>query len=74
MDYDYFKNHYRLTAGYLSWQKELGTDKKAIQQIEFVEQLKIADCDNADGEWPMFILTILEKKSKKRDWNYLKGV
>ena len=40
LDYDYIKNHYRLIANVLSKQKELHIDPKAIQQKEFVEQLK----------------------------------
>ena len=40
MDYDYIKSHYRLIAVDLSRQKELDADPKAIQQIEFIEQLK----------------------------------
>ena len=39
-DYDYIKNHYRLIAVDLSRQKELDADPKAIEQIEFVRQLK----------------------------------
>ena len=31
LDYDYIKNHYRLTAADLSRQKELDADPKAIQ-------------------------------------------
>ena len=40
LNYDYIKNHYRLIAVDLSRQKELDADPKAIQQIEFVGQLK----------------------------------
>ena len=40
LDYDYFKNHYRLIAIALSRQKELDADPKSIQQTEFVKQLK----------------------------------
>ena len=40
LDYDYIKNHYRLIAVDLSRQKELDADTKAIQQTEFVGQLK----------------------------------
>ena len=40
LDYDYIKNHYRLIAVDLSRQKELDADPKAIQQIEFIGQLK----------------------------------
>ena len=35
LDYDYFKKHYKLIAVDLSKQKELDTDPRAIQQIEF---------------------------------------
>ena len=35
LDYNYFKNHYKLVAVDLSKQKELDTDPRAIQQIEF---------------------------------------
>ena len=48
----------------LSRQKELETDPKAIQHIEFVGQLINIDGTNADGMHSMFILTILEKISK----------
>ena len=40
LDYDNIKYHYRLIAVDLSRQKESDADPKAIQQIEFVEQLK----------------------------------
>ena len=43
LDYDYIKNHYRLTAVDLSRQKELDADPKAIQQIELVGKLKNPD-------------------------------
>ena len=38
LDYEYIKNHDRLIAVDLSWQKELDADPRAIQQIEFVGQ------------------------------------
>ena len=48
LDYDFIKNHYRLTAVDLSRQKQLHADLKAIQQIEFVGQLKkLGDDGNA---------------------------
>ena len=56
-----YKNHYRLIAFDLSRQKELDGDLKAIQQIQFVGQLKNVDAINADGKQFMFILTSLEK-------------
>ena len=42
-------------------QIELDADPKAIQQIEFVGQLKNADGENPDGTKSMFDLMILEK-------------
>ena len=55
------KNHYRLIAVDLSRQKELDADPKAIQEIEFVDQLKNVDGTNPDGTQNMFVLTVLEK-------------
>ena len=40
LDYDYFKKHYKLIAVDLSKQKELDSDPRAIQQIEFKYMLK----------------------------------
>ena len=40
------KNHYKLIAVDLSRQKELYADPKAIQQIEFIGQLKELDTDD----------------------------
>ena len=66
LDQDYVKkNHYRLIAVDLSRQKELHADPQAIQQMEFVGQLKKLNNANVNPE-SMFILTILEKL-KKRD-------
>ena len=39
LNYEYIKNHYRLTAVDLSRQNELDADPKVIQEIEFVRQL-----------------------------------
>ena len=39
LDYQYFKDHYRLIAVDLSKQKELDADPRAIQQTEFYEKL-----------------------------------
>ena len=44
LDHDYIRNHYSLIAVGFSWQKELEAYLKAIQQIEFVRQLKKAGC------------------------------
>ena len=41
LDYQYFKDHYSLIAIDLSRQKELDTDSRAIQQIEFYVMLKL---------------------------------
>ena len=40
LDYQYFKDHYQLIAVDPSKQKELDTDSRVIQQIEFYEMLK----------------------------------
>ena len=61
-----YKNHYRLTAVDLSIKKELNADAKAIQEIEFVGQLKKTDGKNADGTGSMFVLTVLENIKKTR--------
>ena len=45
---------------------ELYTDRKGIQQIEFVEQLKNIDSINAYGAESMFVLTILEKNQRNK--------
>ena len=66
LDYDYIKNHYRLIAVDLSRQKELDADPKAIQEIEFVWQLKNLGRINANRTQSMFVLTILEKIKETR--------
>ena len=43
VDCDYIKNHYKQIAVSLNRQKDLDADPKAIQQIEFVGQLKKLD-------------------------------
>ena len=40
LDYDYFKNNYKLVAVDFSKQKELDADPRAIQQIEFKYMLE----------------------------------
>ena len=49
----------------MSWQKELDADPKAIQQIEFVGQLKNSD-DRIVANESMLVLTILEKIKERR--------
>ena len=61
----FIKNHYRLIVINLSRQKELDADSKAIQQIEFVGQLKKLNADNNNDE-SMSVLTILEKINETR--------
>ena len=53
LDYQYFKDHYKLVACDLSKQAILDSDPRAIQQNEFVYKLD----NNANAQ----ILTILEK-------------
>ena len=66
IDYEYIKYHYRLIAVYLSRQKELDGDSKAIQQIEFVGQLKNTDGANEDGTQSMFVWMISQKIKETR--------
>ena len=61
LDYEYIKNHYKLIAVDFCRQKELDTEPKAIQEIDFVGQLKNANGANSYIAQPMFVLTILEK-------------
>ena len=49
----------------MSRQKELDSDPKAIQQIEFVGQLKNSD-DQIVANESMLVLTILEKIKERR--------
>ena len=68
LDYDDVKNHFRLIAVDLSWQKESDTDPKPIQYIEFLGQLKRLD-DNDNGtdtgnDQTKFLLKILGKIRK----------
>ena len=56
LDYGFIKNHYRLIAVGLSWQKELNADPKVIQHIESVGKLKNTDGLNVDGTESSFVL------------------
>ena len=49
LDCDYTKNHYKLKSADVNEQKQLDADPKAIEQIEFVGQLKNPDGMNVDG-------------------------
>ena len=57
LDYKYIKNHYRLIAVDVNRHRELGSDPRAIQQIELVGQLKNLDETVAANECT-FVLTI----------------
>ena len=61
LDFDYIKNYYKLIVVDMRKQKELDADHKAIQQREFVEQLKNVDGINTDLAESVFFLTNLEK-------------
>ena len=63
LDYEYIKVYYRLIAVNLGIQKELDADSEAIQQTEFVGQLKKLDDDGnatdaGDNDQSLFILMI----------------
>ena len=62
LDYDYFNKHYKLVAAYLSKQKELDSDPRAIQEIEFKYMLET----NSTIYW------VLEK-SKETILEFYKG-
>ena len=62
LDYQYFKDHYQLITVDLSKQKQLDSDPRATQQIEFYEKLDI----NSQ------VCTILEK-SKETVLEFYKG-
>ena len=77
LDYGYIKKHYRLTTVDLSRQKELDTDLKSIQQIEFIGKFKNVDGVNVDWAKSMFILTMFRKKQRhenKRNKSMIKNV
>ena len=59
LDYNHNKSHYKLIAKDLSKQQELDADPKAIQQINFTENLDRA------GQTTMF--SSLKKQKKKKN-------
>ena len=59
LDYNHNKSHYKLIAIELSKQQELDADPKAIQQINFTENLDRA------GQTTMF--SSLKKQKKKKN-------
>ena len=71
LDYDYWKNNYKLICCDLSKQKVLDSNPKANQQIEFVYRLDNTRTDNDDGN-RVQILTVLEKE-KETNLEFCKG-
>ena len=55
LDYNYFKNYYKMIAIDLSKQQALGADSKAIQQINFTGNLE------RDGNANTIIFFIIEE-------------
>ena len=66
LDYDYFKEHYKLIAVDLSKQKELDADPGAIQQIKFQYMLQGNNDNDSTIYW------VLEK-SKETILEFYKG-
>ena len=75
-DYDYIKNHYRLIAIDLSWQKVLDADPKAIHWKRTCWATKKVDTNgnatDAVNEKSIFVLKILEK-IKERTLKFFQG-
>ena len=69
LDYDYWKNNYKLTCCNLSRQKVLDSNPKGNQQIEFVYKL---DNTRAAPGTKAQILTVLEKE-KETNFEFSKG-
>ena len=64
LDYNHNKSHYKLIAIELSKQQELDADPKAIQQINFTENLDRA------GQTTMFS-SLKKQKKKKKHFSFL---
>ena len=75
MNYEHIKSCYKVIAFDLSVKKEIDPNPKAIQQTEYVSQLKNTNSVNAGGDSAesMFVLTILEKKIKKTRPTFFQG-
>ena len=56
LDYPYFNQNSKLIAIDLSRKEALDTDPRAIQQVNFTENL-----DRAEGTWMVFILEKVKK-------------
>ena len=61
LDYNYFKNHYKMIALDLSKQQTLDVDPKAIQQINFTGYL-----DGNDSRLIFFIIEEVKKNKKQK--------
>ena len=70
LDYDYWKNNYKLICCDLSKQKVLDNNPKANQQVEFI--YKLDNGRNIGGGTRAQILTVLEKE-KETNLEFRKG-
>ena len=70
LDYDYWKNNYKLICWDLSKQKVLDSNSKANQQVEFI--YKLDNTRNVGGGKRAQILTVLEKE-KEANLEFSKG-
>ena len=62
LDYEYIKNNFKLVGVDLCSERQLDADLKAIQQIEFIEELKNNNDENSDVTQSMVVVTTVEKK------------
>ena len=69
LDYNYWKNNYKLICCDLRKQKVLDSNPKANQQIEFIYKLGNGVIDQVHAE----ILTVLEKE-KETNLEFSKGI
>ena len=67
LDYDYWKNNYKLICCDLSKQKVLGSNPIANQQIEFI--YKLDNTRDIGGGNRAQILTVLEKEKKNIEFS-----
>ena len=67
LDYDYWKNNYKLICCDLSKQKVLDSNPKANQQIEFI--YKSDNNRDAGGGNRAQIVTVLEKKETNLEFS-----
>ena len=72
LDYNYWKNNYKLICCDLSKQKVLDSNPKVNQQIKFIYRLDSTRNDNQSGNRAQ-ILTVLEKE-KETNLEFSKGM